>query len=199
MMFGIKKASPPEWIIVGLGNPGKKYEITRHNAGFICIDRLAEKCGVKLNKLSFNALTANCSIGGTDCLLMKPQTFMNLSGEAVSAAAEKYNIPSERIVVIADDISFNVGTLRIRRNGSSGGQNGLNNIILMLDTQNFPRIKVGVGKRPESIPTVDWVLSEFGIDEMKIIKEVAESASLAVEEIITADVDSAMGKYNKTV
>lgn len=198
-MFGKKKSNPPEWLIAGLGNPGKKYELTRHNAGFICIDKLAEKYGVKINKLSFNALTANCRIGDSDCLLMKPQTFMNNSGEAVSAAAEKYNIPSERIIVISDDISFNVGTLRIRRNGSSGGQNGLNNIILMLDTQNFPRIKVGVGKRPESIPTVDWVLSEFVVDEIAKIKEVAENVGMAVEEIISADVDSAMGKYNKTV
>ncbi len=198
-MFRKKETITPEWIIVGLGNPGAKYEKTRHNAGFICIDALSEKHKININTKKFNALIGHGVINGQNCMLMKPQTFMNSSGEAVIQAVEKYNIPAERVLVISDDISFSVGSTRIRRNGSSGGQNGINNIILMLDTQEFPRIKVGVGKRPENVPMVDWVLSNFTDDELKIINDATERVNGAVEEIIGVNIDSAMGKYNKII
>ncbi len=189
----------PDWIIVGLGNPGKKYEITRHNAGFICLDYLADKHSIKVSEKRFDALCGIGKIGDKNCLLLKPQTFMNLSGESVLQATEHYNIPAERVLVISDDVSFSVGSTRIRRNGSSGGQNGIKNIIDMIGTQEFPRIKVGVGKRPDDVSMVDWVLSIFEEDEMKDLNEAVERVSLATEEIINNDIDSAMGKYNKTV
>jgi len=198
-MFRKKKKTTPEWLIVGLGNPGSKYEKNRHNAGFICIDTLSEKHNIKINTKEFNALTGYGVINGQNCMLMKPLTFMNSSGEAVLQATEKYNIPKERVLVISDDVSFSVGSTRIRRNGSSGGQNGLNNIILMLDTQEFPRIKVGVGKRPDGISMVDWVLGDFSEEDLKLIDEAAIRVSGAIEEIVSGSIDTAMGKYNKIV
>ncbi|MBO5869815.1 MAG: aminoacyl-tRNA hydrolase [Clostridia bacterium] len=196
-MFKKCTTPTPDWLIVGLGNPGKKYEKTRHNAGFICIDSIADELGIKIKKLKFNALVEHAVINNQNCLLMKPQTFMNSSGEAVIQAVEQYNIPYERVIVISDDVSFSVGSTRVRRNGSSGGQNGINNIILMLDTQNFPRIKVGVGKRPEDVTMVDWVLSDFKDEELEIIKEAAKRVSSAVFETVGGDIDAAMGKCNK--
>ncbi len=190
---------PPDWIIVGLGNPGGRYENTRHNAGFICIEHLAEKHRIKINTLMFDAKVGRGMIGNSDCLLMMPQTFMNLSGNAVQKAAKRYGVPPERILVLSDDISFNVGSLRIRKNGSAGGQKGVNNIITMLGTQEFPRIKIGAGKRPEDTETVDWVLSKFTFNELKILAEVKESAANAVDEIINGNFELAMSRYNKTV
>ncbi len=190
---------PPDWIIVGLGNPGGRYENTRHNAGFICIEHLAEKHRIKINTLAFDSKVGRGMIGNSDCLLMMPQTFMNLSGNAVQKAAKRYGVLPERILVISDDISFNVGSLRIRKNGSAGGQKGVNNIITMLGTQEFPRIKIGAGKRPEDTETVDWVLSKFTFNELKILGEVKENAANAVDEIINGNFDLAMSKYNKTV
>lgn len=189
----------PDWIIVGLGNPGGRYENTRHNAGFICISHLADKHGIKINTLAFDSKVGRGMIGNSDCLLMMPQTFMNLSGNAVQKAAKRYGIKPERILVISDDISFNVGSIRIRKNGSAGGQKGVNNIITMLGTQEFPRIKIGAGKRPEDIETVDWVLSKFTFNELKTLSEVKESAACAVDAIINGDIELAMSKYNKTV
>lgn len=190
---------PPDWIIVGLGNPGGRYENTRHNAGFICIEHLAEKHGIKINVLSFDSKVGRGMIGNSDCLLMMPQTFMNLSGEAVQKAAKRYGTKPDRILVLSDDISFNVGSLRIRKNGSAGGQKGVNNIITMLGTQEFPRVKIGAGKRPEDTETVDWVLSKFDYSELKTLSEVKENAARAVDEIINGSIESAMSKYNKTV
>lgn len=195
-MFGLKNQPTPEWLIVGLGNPERKYFKNRHNAGFICIDALASEHNIKINNLKFNALTGIGSINGKCCMLMKPQTYMNSSGEAVIQAVERYNIPAERVIVISDDVSFEVGSTRIRRNGSSGGQNGIKNIILMLDSENFPRIKVGVGKRPDDVSMVDWVLSDFTESELTKIDEAAERVSGAVYEIVGGDIDTAMGKYN---
>ena len=143
----------PQWLVVGLGNPGKKYEKTRHNAGFMVIDRLADKHGIDVETKMFDALVGFGDIDGTDCLLMKPQTFMNLSGQAVTAAMKRYRMSPDQLLVITDDICFNVGSLRIRKNGSSGGQKGVNNIIQLLGTQEFARIKVGAGKRPEGMDT----------------------------------------------
>ncbi len=198
-MLGFKKKPTPEWLIVGLGNPERKYFKNRHNAGFICIDALAREHNIKINNLKFNALTGIGSINGRICMLMKPQTYMNSSGEAVIQAVEQYNIPVENVIVISDDVSFSVGSTRIRRNGSSGGQNGIKNIILMLDSENFPRIKVGVGKRPDETSMVDWVLSDFTESELKLIGEAAEHVSGAVFDIIGGDIDAAMGKHNRII
>lgn len=156
----------PEFLIVGLGNPGEKYSFTRHNAGFLCVDLLAEQNGFSLKRLKFRSLTADTTLAGHRCLVLKPQTFMNNSGEAVRDAAAFYKIPPERILVIFDDVSLDVGRLRIRRKGTDGGHNGLKSIIYHLNSDAFPRIKIGVGKKPHpDYDLADWVLSSFKTDE----------------------------------
>ena len=185
------------YLIVGLGNPGRQYETTRHNAGFICLDLLSEKHGIKITKLKFKSLMGDGRINGRRCLLLKPQTFMNLSGEAVRDAAEFYKIPPERIIVICDDISLDPGKIRIRRKGSAGGQNGMKNIIYHLNSDNFPRIKVGIGAKPNpDYDLADWVLSHFTKDEAKLIKEAAEKAVGSVEYMVEDKIDKAMSEYN---
>ena len=170
-------SGPPEFIIVGLGNPGKQYELTRHNAGFLFADLLADKNGVKINKIQFKAVTASLTLGGVKCLLMKPQTFMNNSGEAVRQAASFYKIPPERILVVFDDISLPCGRLRIRRKGSDGGHNGIKSIIYHLNSDAFPRVKLGVGEKPHpDYDLADWVLSQFKKDELALLREAAEKA-----------------------
>ena len=186
-----------DYMIVGLGNPGRQYETTRHNAGFICLDLLSEKHGIKITKLKFKSLMGDGRINGRRCLLLKPQTFMNLSGEAVRDAAEFYKIPPERIIVICDDISLDPGKIRIRRKGSAGGQNGMKNIIYHLNSDNFPRIKVGIGAKPNpDYDLADWVLSHFAKDEAKLIKEAAEKAVGSVEYMVEDKIDKAMSEYN---
>lgn len=186
-----------DYMIVGLGNPGKQYENTRHNAGFICIDMLADKYSVKINKLKFKSLMGEGRVEGKRCLFLKPQTFMNLSGEAVRDAAEFYKIPPERIIVIFDDISLDPGKLRIRRKGSDGGHNGMKNIIYHLKSDMFPRIKVGVGAKPNpEYDLADWVLSRFTKKEADEIKKAAENTVGAVEIMVTGDIDKAMSRYN---
>lgn len=186
-----------DYLIVGLGNPGKQYESTRHNAGFICLDMLAEKYGVKVNRLKFKALMGEARIGSSRCLLLKPQTFMNLSGEAVRDAVEFYKIPPERIVVIFDDISLPPGKLRIRRKGSAGTHNGMKNIIYHLKTDQIPRIKIGVGERPNpEYDLADWVLSRFTKKEAEEIKKAAENSIGAVEIMVKGNIDKAMSDYN---
>ncbi len=186
-----------DYMIVGLGNPGRQYETTRHNAGFICLDLLSEKYGIKITKLKFKSLMGDGRINGRRCLLLKPQTFMNLSGEAVRDAAEFYKIPPERIIVICDDISLDPGKIRIRRKGSAGGQNGMKNIIYHLNSDNFPRIKVGIGAKPNpDYDLADWVLSHFTKDEAKLIKEAAEKAVGSVEYMVEDKIDKAMSEYN---
>lgn len=199
MIFGKKKeyGGSFDYMIVGLGNPGKQYETTRHNAGFICLDLLSEKHGIKVNKLKFKSLIGDGRINGKRCLLLKPQTFMNLSGEAVRDAAEFYKIPTENIIVICDDISLDPGKIRIRRKGSDGGQRGMKNIIYHLKSDNFPRIKVGVGAKPNpEYDLADWVVSHFTKDEAKLIKEVAEKVAGAVEYMVDGKIDKAMSDYN---
>ena len=199
MIFGKKKeyGGSFDYMIVGLGNPGKQYETTRHNAGFICLDLLSEKHGIKVNKLKFKSLMGDGRINGKRCLLLKPQTFMNLSGEAVREAADFYKIPPERIIVICDDISLEPGKIRIRRKGSAGGQNGLKNIILHLNGDNFPRIKVGIGAKPNpEYNLADWVLSHFSKDEAKLIKDAAEKVIGATEYMVKDNIDKAMSEYN---
>ena len=186
-----------DYMIVGLGNPGRQYETTRHNAGFICLDLLSEKHGIKITKLKFKSLMGDGRINGRRCLLLKPQTFMNLSGEAVRDAAEFYKIPPERIIVICDDITLDPGKIRIRRKGSAGGQNGMKNIIYHLNSDNFPRIKVGIGAKPNpDYDLADWVLSHFTKDEAKLIKEAAEKAVGSVEYMVEDKIDKAMSEYN---
>lgn len=190
-------AGPIEWLIVGLGNPGNEYENTRHNAGFITLGQLAAKLGVSINKSKFKALVTETTIAEHRVLLMLPQTFMNSSGEAVSAAASFYKIPPERILVISDDISLDVGKVRIRRKGSHGGQNGLKSIVQHLGSSDFPRIKIGIGQKPH--PDYDlaaWVLSNFGSDERKRIDEAASHAVDACRLILDGKTDEAMNRFN---
>ena len=198
-MFGKKKefSSNFDYLIVGLGNPGRQYESTRHNAGFICIDILAEKYGIKINKLKFKSLMGEGRIEGKRCLLLKPQTFMNLSGEAVRDAVEFYKIPTENVIVICDDISLEPGKMRIRRKGSHGGQNGMRNIIYHLKDDNFPRVKIGIGAKPNpEYDLADWVLSRFSQSEAKLIKQVADDTVSAIEYMVKGDIDKAMSNYN---
>lgn len=201
-MFGIKKkkefaSSGAEFLIVGLGNPGDKYEFTRHNAGFMCVDFLADKLDFKINKLKYKSLLADVDIKGHRCLIMKPQTFMNNSGEAVRDAAQFYKIPPENVIVIYDDISLDVGKIRVRRKGSDGGHNGIKSIIYHLNSDNFPRIKVGVGKKPaEWEDLADWVLSRFTNDELKILHDVAEKVCKNLPLMLDGDIDKAMNRMN---
>lgn len=195
--FDAPTLGAPEFMIVGLGNPDKKYEFTRHNAGFLCVDMLAEKHGFTVKKLKFRSLLGDAVLGGHRCLILKPQTYMNLSGEAVREAAAFYKIPPERILVLFDDISLDVGKLRIRRKGTDGGHNGIKNIIYHLASDRFPRIKIGVGKKPHpDYDLADWVLSEFKKDEEAPLKAALENACAAVELLLDGEIDQAMNLYN---
>ena len=186
----------PEWLIVGLGNPGSQYGITRHNAGFMCIDKLADEYRVNMKNKMFNAMYGECEIDGHNCLLIKPLTYMNNSGLAVFGFAKAYGIKPQRVLVISDDVSFDVGKMRVRRNGSSGGQNGLNSIIDKLQSKEFPRIKIGVGKKPEWQDLADWVLSNFKMDELDALQPVLKKAVDAIPYILNDDIDTAMQKVN---
>ena len=199
MFFGKKKMATGnvDYIIVGLGNPGGEYEATRHNAGFVVIDMLAEECSCAVTKLKFKSLYGTAQIGDKKCILMKPQTYMNNSGEAVRDAAAFYKIPAERIIVVSDDISLDVGKLRIKRKGSDGGHNGLKSIIYQIQSDNFSRIKMGVGKKPH--PEYDlaaWVLSRFKNDEVEPLKSAAKNACDAIKLIVGEKIDMAMNKFN---
>ena len=196
MLFG-NKSSAVSWIIVGLGNPGQKYEKTRHNMGFLVADLLAEKLNVQLNKVKFKAAYNIMEFGGEKCLVMKPQTYMNLSGEAVREAAQFYKVPADHVLVIYDDVSLPVGKLRIRPNGSAGGHNGIKSIISLLGTQEFPRIKVGVAA-PEGggAEMVDWVLGVPSQAERKILAETFEKAVDAAECIVRNGYQKAMNQFN---
>lgn len=184
-------------MIVFLGNPGLKYEGTRHNAGFMAADAMAKAKGVAINRLRFHALTAQCVIGGENVLLMKPQTYMNLSGEAVGEAARFYKIPSEHIIVVSDEMALPIGKLRIRTKGSAGGHNGLKNIIAHLSTESFPRIRLGVGAPPHAEYDVkDWVLSTFKNQDAEDMAKAAARAAEAAECYIAEGADRAMNKFN---
>lgn len=190
-------AQPIEWLVVGLGNPGKKYENTRHNTGFRVLDALCKTHSVRCDRARFQALTGEAVLGGHRALLVKPQTFMNLSGEAVKAAADFYKIPPEHILVVFDDISLPVGTLRIRPKGSAGGQNGVKNIIAQIGSDRFPRIKVGIGAKPHpDYDLADWVLSNLTADELPAMDDAVQRAVLAISELIANGVPSATQKYN---
>ena len=195
MAFGMQ-SSAVDWLIVGLGNPGQKYEHTRHNMGFLTVDLLAEKLGVKLNKVKFKAAYNIVKFAGCKCLVMKPQTYMNLSGEAVREAAQFYKIPAERVLVIYDDVSLPVGKLRVRPSGSAGGHNGIKNIIAHLGTQSFPRVKIGVAAPGEEGDMVDWVIGVPSQAERKILAESFEQAIEAAECIISDGCQKAMNRFN---
>ena len=201
-MFGRKnkKEFPEngEFMIVGLGNPGKEYETTRHNMGFLVLDILAEKYNAPIKKLKAKALIGECRMGGKKVILVKPQTFMNLSGQSVCELMKFYKIPAENVLVIFDDISLDAGKLRIRRSGSDGGHNGIKNIIYLSGSDAFPRIKIGVGKAPHpDYDMKDWVLSSPKGEDAENIKAALNRAAAAAEDIaLNRDIDRAMNLYN---
>lgn len=196
-MFSFGRRGKIEYLIVGLGNPGKKYEMTRHNAGFLAVDLLAKEEGFEIKRLKFHSLIADEMIAGKRCLIMKPQTMMNNSGEAIYEAASYYNIPDENIIVIYDDISLDVGKTRIRRKGSAGGHNGIKSIISCLGSEDFPRVKVGVGKKPNArYDLVDWVLGEFPKDLTDDLNSALKNSIEAAKLIVNNEVDKAMNLYN---
>ena len=196
MLFG-NKSSAVDWLIVGLGNPGQKYEHTRHNRGFLTVDLMAEKQGVKLNKVKFKAAFNIMNFADAKCLVMKPQTYMNLSGEAVREAAQFYKVPADHVLVIYDDVSLPVGKIRVRPTGSAGGHNGIKNIIAHLGTQDFPRVKIGVGA-PEGggAEMVDWVIGAPSQAERKVLVESFEKAIQAAACIIEHGCQQAMNDFN---
>ncbi|MCQ2417556.1 MAG: aminoacyl-tRNA hydrolase [Oscillospiraceae bacterium] len=188
---------PPEWMIVGLGNIGEKYRNTRHNAGFIMVDAFAEKIGAGFGKHQFQSNTAMAECNGKRCLLLKPDTFMNLSGQAVTEAMQFYQIPPERVIVIYDDINLAVGDLRIRRKGSDGGHNGIKNIIYLSGADTFPRIRVGIGQKPhKDYDLAAWVLSAFSPEELDTLQESAKAVCGAIELMMNHQTDLAMNRYN---
>ncbi len=192
-----QRGGAADFLLVCLGNYGAEYENTRHNIGFMAADLLARREGLKLTRLRFRALTDTWVIGGKKVLVMKPQTYMNLSGEAVGEAARFYKIPPERVIVISDDVSLPVGKLRVRASGSAGGHNGLKNIIAHLSTDAFPRIKVGVGAPPHpDYDMADWVIGAFSAQEKKLIDNALERALGAAECIVTGSVTEAMNRFN---
>ena len=191
------KSGGVKWLVVFLGNPGPKYECTRHNAGFMAADALAKDKGLKINRSRFKALTATVDLGGESVLLMKPQTFMNLSGEAVIQAVKFYKIAPDHVIVVSDEMSLPIGKLRIRTKGSAGGHNGLKNIIQCLGTDAFPRIRIGVGAPPHpDYDMADWVLSAFKGKDAEDMAQAAKRAADAVECYISAGADRAMNLYN---
>ena len=196
MLFGNKSAGVT-WLVVCLGNPGAKYEWTRHNTGFLVCDVLAKKMGVSVNRAKFKALVGTCELGGENVLLMKPQTYMNLSGEAVSEAVRFYKIPPEHVIVVSDEVSLPIGKLRIRPKGSAGGHNGLKNIIAHLGTDQFPRIRLGVGAPPHpDYDMADWVMTVFRDQDAVDMTETAKRAAEAIECYISQGADKAMNRYN---
>ena len=194
---GTASGGPVEYIIVGLGNPGIQYQDTRHNAGFMAIDTIAEKYGADVKRIKFKSLCGECTMGGKKCLLMKPSTYMNNSGEAVVEAMNFYKLGIENLIVIYDDISLEPSKLRIRRKGSDGGHNGIKSIIYLTGEDTFPRIKIGVGKKPHpQYNLADWVLSNFKSDEIPLIREACQHAAEAAELMVSGKINEAMNKYN---
>lgn len=195
MLFG--KKSSIDWLVVGLGNPGMSYEGTRHNAGCEALAVLAKDAGIQLNKKQFKALTGTGEIAGKKVLLLFPQTFMNLSGEAVQAAMAFYKLQPEQLLVLSDDISLPVGGLRVRKKGSDGGQKGLRSIIGLIGSDQFPRVRIGIGAKPHpAYDLADWVLSKYKKDEQPLMQGAFENAAAAAKLVIAGKVDEAMNKYS---
>lgn len=197
MFFKKRSSTAPAFLVVGLGNPGIQYENTRHNAGFMMLDALAKKLDIKVDRAKFRAYCGTGLVNGQQVMLMKPQTFMNNSGEAVSQAMRMFKIPPERTLLLFDDISLPVGKMRVRRNGSAGGQNGVKSIIALCGSDQFPRIKAGIGAKPH--PDYDlakWVLSRFTDAEKKDMERVAEDAANAALLILEGQIEEAMNRYS---
>ncbi len=187
----------PEFIIAGLGNPGKEYEYSRHNTGFLCLDVLCNIYHFRTDRIKYNALTALANIEGHVCLVLRPQTYMNNSGISVKAAADFYKIPPEKVIVIYDDVSLPTGTLRIRKKGSAGGHNGIKSIIWQLNSDEFPRLKIGVGaKKAPDEDLKDHVLVKFSKEDLETIRQTGERAAAAVGLMVQGKTDEAMNKYN---
>ena len=197
MFFNRNGSGGVEWLLVGLGNPGSKYESTRHNMGWLALDSLMEKEKFALNKLRFKAWTGMLDYKGHKILVMKPQTYMNLSGESVGEAARFYKIPADHVLVISDDVSLPAGKLRIRAGGSAGGHNGLKNIIQHLGTDRFPRIKVGVGSPQQAdYDMVDWVIGKPMGEDQRALMEALDRAGEAAKVLISDGIDRAMNRFN---
>ena len=189
--------SPITHLVVGLGNPGPEYAFTRHNAGFLAIDYICLKHGGECQRAKFNALVGEWKIGGKRVLLMKPQTFMNLSGQAIAQACAFYKIPPENVIVISDDISLEIGRMRVRKNGSAGGHNGLKSVIECLKSQDFPRIKLGVGQKPSpEYPLTDWVLGKIPKESESTFNKVLQNVPGALELMLNGNTEKAMCDYN---
>ena len=196
-MLGFKNTGGVEYLIVGLGNPDKKYENTRHNCGWMAIDHLADKLGCKVNKIKFKSFVGECRINNKRAMLMKPTTYMNNSGQAVVEAMNFYKLPPENVIVIFDDISLDVGKMRIRQKGSDGGQKGMRSIIYLSGKDTFPRIKIGIGAKPNpDWDLADWVLSRFSKDEGKLLEEMFDNADDAIALMVDGKIDRAMNLYN---
>lgn len=197
-VFFKKKASGPiDFMVVGLGNPGVRYQGTRHNVGFCAVDHILEKLGLSADKLKFQGLYCRGELAGRQVIFLKPQTFMNESGKSVAQFASFFKIPAENIIVIFDDVLLDVGKLRIRRKGSHGGHNGIKSIVSCLSSEDFPRIKIGVGKKPNpDYDLADWVLAALPIKDKETIKNNMDNIYDAVCDIIRGDCEKAMGKYN---
>jgi len=191
------KSKQPEWIVAFLGNPGEKYAQTRHNAGWIAADAVEDYTDTRIKHIKFKALTETVTIGGKSVMLIKPQTFMNLSGEAVGPAAKFYKIPPERVVAVFDDMDLPLGKVRIRRSGSHGGHNGVKSLIQHLGTSEFPRIKLGIGKPPHpDYDVIDWVVGKLKGNDLTEIREAAAKVPLIIESIVRDGIDTAMNKYS---
>lgn len=196
-MFFSPKSGGVDWLLVCLGNPGDQYENTRHNAGFMVADELADRLNVPVQRLKFRALTNTVTLGGRKVLLMKPMTYMNLSGEAVHEAASFYKIPPERVLVVSDEVALPPGKIRVRKNGSAGGHNGLKNIIAHLGTDQFPRVRVGVGQKPHpDYDLADWVLSTVSKTEWPDYQEAMSHAGDAALCIVKNGCEKAAAEYN---
>ncbi len=191
-------AGPVEYIVAGLGNPGTEYQATRHNAGYLALDLLAEKYNVKVSRIRFQSLCGECVIHGKKVLLLKPTTYMNLSGRAVQEALAFHKVPMQRLIVLCDDINLAPGRLRIRRSGSDGGQKGLQNIIYLTGSDAFPRVRIGIGGKPyPNMDMKDWVIGRLSPDEMKEIAPALENAVTAVELLVQGKINDAMNLFNK--
>ena len=195
MLFSKKPGG--EYLVVGLGNPGSKYWNTRHNVGFAALDALAEKLHARVDRVKFQGLTGQAELEGRKLILLKPTTYMNLSGQSVQAAARFYKIPPERILVMFDDISLDPGRLRVRKNGSAGGHNGVKSIISCIGSQEFPRVKIGVGAKPHpDYDLADWVLSTFPYDQREAMEETYKKAAEAAITVITQGPEAAANRFN---
>lgn len=197
MFFRKQPAGPVSWLVVGLGNMGDQYERTRHNVGFDAIDELADQLDIPVQRLKYKALTNTAMVGGQKVLLMKPVTFMNLSGEAVEQAAAFFKVPPQRVLVLSDEVALPPGKLRIRQSGSAGGHNGLKNIIAHLHSDQFPRIRIGVGQKPHpDYDMADWVLGRPQGEDRKAVDEAIKRAAQAVEAYIKDGPQAAMSQFN---